>query len=88
MWYLVFITWRLHLKFFLEETQKQFASPKNLKAHAGSDMEGQRMTSTNSEEHLEVLQWVEKSWEGQQLKKKKTFFWMKVSFYCANHNLS
>lgn len=41
------------------------------------------MTSTNSEEHLEVLQWVGKSWEGQQLEtfwKKKIFFRVKVNF--------
>lgn len=49
------------------------------------------MISTNSEENLEVLQWVGKSWEGRQLEmfwKKKTFFGVKVNFYCANHNLS
>lgn len=50
-----------------------------------------RIEDDSNEEHLEVLQRVEKSWEGQQLEmfwKKKTSFWMKVSFYCANHNFS
>lgn len=46
---------------------------------------------TNTEEYLELLQWVGKSWEGWQLEmfwKKKTFFRVKVNFYCANHDLT
>lgn len=41
------------------------------------------MTSTNSEERFEGLQWVGKNWEGQQLEmfwKTKTFFGRKLIF--------
>lgn len=87
-WCSVFI-WRLHLRCFFGRNAKAACfSRKKLKAHTETDIEGWHYqhwealgTSATGGEKLERQQ-LEMFW------KKKTFFRVKVNFYCANHNLS